>query len=92
MYFVVPSCASFSPHFPRLCLLCLLFFLCGGFVGRLNVIVQIHKEIGGTVIRRFVIQELQKQGKIDGQGVAFLANIQSRLAMPQDVRRISMLL
>lgn len=48
---------------------------------------QIHREIGGTVIRRFVNQELAKQGKMSAQGVAFLANINSRLNMPQDVSR-----
>lgn len=47
---------------------------------------QIHKEIGSTVIRRFVNQELAKTGKLSSQGVAFLANIQSRLTMKQDVR------
>lgn len=47
--------------------------------------MQINKEIGGTVIRRFVNQELQKTGKLSSQGVAFLANVQSRLGMPQEV-------
>lgn len=50
---------------------------------------QIHKEIGGTVIRRFVNQELAKSGKISAQGVSFLANINTRLAMPGDVSILS---
>ncbi|CAM9178612.1 unnamed protein product [Pylaiella littoralis] len=50
-----------------------------------SVKLKIHKEIGGTVIRRFVNQELGKQGKMSAQGVAFLANINSRLNMPQDM-------
>eukprot|EP00752_Nemacystus_decipiens_P017831 g15987.t1 len=47
--------------------------------------MKIHREIGGTVIRRFINQELGKQGKISAQGVAFLANINSRLDMPQEM-------
>lgn len=52
-----------------------------------SVFRQIHREIGGTVIRRFINQELGKQGKISAQGVAFLANINSRLNMPQEVSK-----
>ncbi|CBJ30096.1 IAP100 protein [Ectocarpus siliculosus] len=50
-----------------------------------DVKMKIHREIGGTVIRRFVNQELAKQGKMSAQGVAFLANINSRLKMPQEM-------
>ncbi|CAM9895007.1 unnamed protein product, partial [Sphacelaria rigidula] len=46
---------------------------------------KIHEEIGGTVIQRFVNQELGKSGKITTQGLTFLANINTRLAMPSDV-------
>lgn len=48
--------------------------------------LKIHEEIGGTVVRRFVNQELGKAGKLSAQGVAFLANIQAKLNMPQEVR------
>ena len=63
---------------------CLLFVFFATFF--FSFTRQIHKEIGSTVIRRFVNQELAKGGKLSAQGVAFLANIQSRLNMDQDVR------
>lgn len=37
------------------------------------------------MIRRFINQELSKSGKMTAQGVAFLANINSRLNMPKEV-------
>lgn len=38
------------------------------------------------MVRRFVNQELGKAGKLSAQGMAFLANIQAKLNMPQEVR------
>ncbi|CAM9336537.1 unnamed protein product [Sphacelaria rigidula] len=43
---------------------------------------QIHEEIGGTGIQRFVNQELGKPGKITTQGLTFSAKINTRLPCP----------